>query len=88
MEKFKSDNSKALEISKRFNFLAKRLKKIEMEMKQLHSERQRVCIHDVIRIDSKCNEGGYLNRAEYVKTSYCEICDKKLGESITFGGFA
>lgn len=88
MEEFKSDNSEALKMTKRLNLLAKRMNKIQIEMNQLYIDRQSICIHDKIRVDSKFIEGGYLNRAEYIKVSFCDICGKKLGESITFGGFA
>lgn len=88
MEKFKSDNAKALEMTKRLNFLAKKSKKIQAEMNQLYAERQLVCIHDEIRVDNKFIEGGYLDRAEHITTSFCEVCGKKLGENIAFGGFA
>jgi len=88
MDTTKDDNAKALEITKRIYILTKRSNKIINEINTLYAERVSVCTHTKTDIVKTVIEGGYLNRTEYIKTTVCSVCNKRLDVDTTIGGFA
>jgi hypothetical protein len=83
----KKDNSQALALRKVLHRLRRRREKLDKEIIEKTKLFQESCTHNETEIKDSYVSGGYLDRCQYIKTTYCLICGKELKEDITYGGF-
>ena len=83
----KLKNQRAVELSEKLQTLKEERSKIAAEILKTTLELNKHCTHEKIRIEEKHYEGGYLDREEYRKLYYCELCGAKVDEKVTYGGY-
>jgi hypothetical protein len=87
MKTIEKENGQALVLRDRINVLRRRREKISKEIQEKTAEFQRICTHHEVEVKDSYVEGGYLDRCQYIKTTYCLICGKQIKEDVTYGGF-
>lgn len=80
-------NQEVLKIRKELDRMKKRYDKLREDIRIKRDTIQSICTHEDVNVEERYVEGGYLDRAEYIKKFTCKICGKDLGEKITYGGF-
>lgn len=87
-ELINKENGKALVLHIEINRLARRMGKLAREINAKKAQIQEVCIHNGEKKTIETYvDGSYLNKAEYITTVTCLICDKELDKQVKYGGF-
>jgi len=86
-ELINEENGKALVLHRVISRLERRLSKLANEIGNKRAELKQICIHNETMKEESYIEGGYLNKAEYITTTVCKICDKELDKQVKYGGF-
>lgn len=87
METIVKDNTQALALRKELHRLKRRREKLDKEIFEKTNLFQVSCTHNETEVKDSYVSGGYLDRCQYIKTTYCLICGKQINEDITYGGF-
>lgn len=93
MKKIYTENVEALTLCDEVQRLKRRRDKLNDQITEKREKMRLVCTHpetkeeDSFKISPVQIEGGYLDRSQYIKTTNCVVCGKKLDEKITYGGF-
>jgi hypothetical protein len=87
MKKFEGANAKALELREIVNRLRRRREKLNKEIEDKTEEMHVACIHDEYEVKDSYCEGSCYDRCQYIKTTICKICGKKIKKDVTYGGF-
>ena len=80
-------NKKAFELSEQLQKLKAIRDETEKAIIKTTLELNKYCTHEKTRTEEQSYPGGYLDRAEYITTYYCELCGVKVDEKIAYGGF-
>jgi len=87
METIVKDNTQALALRKELHQLRRRREKLDKEILEKTNLFQVSCTHNETEVKDSYVPGGYLDRCQYIKTTYCLICGKQINVDITYGGF-
>lgn len=81
------DKEKAINLSVKLKKLKKRRDKIENQIREMAQELTECCPHDKVIIKESYISGSYLDKEEYITSTYCELCETLVDRKIKYGGF-
>lgn len=87
IEKQEIKNKEALKLSEQLQKLKVVRDKTELAITETREKLYKLCTHEKVRTENRNYPGGYLDRAEHWTDYYCELCDQKIDEKVTYGGF-
>ena len=61
--------------------------KISNDIQIKKAELKQICLHEDFEVNETYFEGNYFEKSQYITTTVCKICLKKLDEIIKIGNY-
>jgi len=81
------ENIDALILNDEISKLETKLSKLVNEIRIKRDKLKQICIHDDTSKKEDYVSGSYYDKAEYITTIVCNICDTVLDKKVKYGDF-
>jgi enoyl-[acyl-carrier-protein] reductase (NADH) len=80
-------NNEILILKNDIKKLEKKYSKLDDDITLKKKQLMNICNHSITFIKNDYISGSYYDRAEYIKITICELCNKEINREIKYGSF-